>query len=127
MSRVAKNPIKIPENVDLSINENVVIVKGSKGELDFVLPDTISLEVADKVITIKYDEENQQSVALAGTSRTLINNMVIGVSEGFEKKTHVVRRDACFNSAVMVVFPKETLHMWIALWDLGAAQWATPN
>ena len=90
MSRVAKNPITIPENVDLSINENVVIVKGSKGELDFVLPDTISLDVADKVITIKYDEKNQQSVALAGTSRSLINNMVIGVSEGFEKKLELI-------------------------------------
>ena len=53
MSRVAKNPITIPDNVDLSINKNVVIVKGSKGELDFVLPDTISLDFADKVITIK--------------------------------------------------------------------------
>ena len=90
MSRVAKNPITIPDSVDLSINENVVIVKGSKGELDFVLPDTISLDVADKVITIKYDEENQQSVALAGTSRSLINNMVIGVSEGFEKKLELI-------------------------------------
>ena len=90
MSRVAKNPITIPDNVDLNINENVVIVKGSKGELDFVLPDTISLDVADKVITIKYDEENQQSVALAGTSRSLINNMVIGVSEGFEKKLELI-------------------------------------
>ena len=46
--------------------------------------------VADKVITIKYDEENQQSVALAGTSRSLINNMVIGVSEGFEKKLELI-------------------------------------
>ena len=50
MSRVAKNPITIPENVDLSINENVVIVKGSKVELDFVLPDTISLEVAVNIL-----------------------------------------------------------------------------
>jgi len=89
MSRVAKNPITIPDNVDLSINENVVIVKGSKGELDFVLPDTISLDVADKVLTIQYDEKNQQSVALAGTSRSLINNMVIGVSVGFEKKLEI--------------------------------------
>ena len=49
MSRVAKNPITIPDNVDLSINENVVIVKGSKGELDFVLPDTISLRLLIKL------------------------------------------------------------------------------
>ena len=90
MSRVAKNPITIPDNVDLNISENVVIVKGSKGELDFVLPDTISLDVADKVITIKYDEENLQSVALAGTSRSLINNMVIGVTKGFTKDLEIV-------------------------------------
>ena len=90
MSRVAKNPITIPDNVDLSINDNVVVVKGNKGELDFVLPETISLDVTEKVITIKYDETNQQSIALAGTSRSLINNMVIGVSEGFEKKLELI-------------------------------------
>ena len=86
MSRVAKSPINIPDNVEFSMNENIVKVKGSKGELEFTLPASVSIEVQENVINVKYDEANQQSVALAGTTRSLVNNMIIGVSEGFEKK-----------------------------------------
>ena len=50
------------------------------------MPVSVSIEVQESVINVKYDEANQQSVALAGTTRSLVNNMVIGVSEGFEKK-----------------------------------------
>tara|TARA_Y100001970_G_scaffold141613_1_gene174269 strand:- start:881 stop:1429 length:549 start_codon:yes stop_codon:yes gene_type:complete len=90
MSRVAKNPIEIPENVVFNVNDDVVTVKGNKGELDFILPETIMLDIAENVVTVKYDETNQQSVALAGTSRSLINNMIIGVSKGFEKKLELI-------------------------------------
>ena len=86
MSRVAKSPINIPDNIELSMSENSVTVKGSKGELDFNIPESVSLEVQANVINIKYDETNQESVALAGTTRALVNNMIIGVSDGFEKK-----------------------------------------
>ena len=86
MSRVAKSPINIPDNVEFSINEKIVKVKGNKGELEFTLPVSVSIEVQESVINVKYDEANQQSVALAGTTRSLVNNMIIGVSEGFEKK-----------------------------------------
>ena len=89
MSRVAKNPINIPDNVDLNINDGVVKVKGSKGELEFELPASISLDIQENVITVKYDESNQKSIALGGTTRSLVNNMIIGVSEGYEKKTRV--------------------------------------
>ena len=65
-------------------------MKGNKGELDFTLPETIMLDIAENVVTVKYDETNQQSVALAGTSRSLINNMIIGVSKGFEKKLELI-------------------------------------
>jgi large subunit ribosomal protein L6 len=61
-------------------------VKGKVGELKFDLPETVSLEVSDNSISVKYDEKNQQSVALAGTTRALVNNMITGVSQGFEKK-----------------------------------------
>merc|ERR1711965_36224 len=61
-------------------------VKGKVGEINFDLPETISLEVSENIISVKYDEENQQSVALAGTTRAIVNNMIIGVSKGFEKK-----------------------------------------
>ena len=65
MSRVAKNPINILENVDFSINENIVNVKGSKGVLEFNIPQSISLEIKENIINVKYDEADQQSVALA--------------------------------------------------------------
>ena len=90
MSRVAKNPIHILDNVDLSINENIVSVKGSKGVLQFDIPQSISLEIKDNIINVKYDEADQQSVALAGTTRSLINNMIIGVTNGFEKKLELI-------------------------------------
>ena len=90
MSRVAKNPIHILDNVDLSINENIISVKGSKGVLEFDIPQSISLEIKENIINVKYDEADQQSVALAGTTRSLINNMIIGVTNGFEKKLELI-------------------------------------
>ena len=86
MSRVAKNPIEIVDGVTVNFNNGCLDVKGKVGELKFDLPETVSLDIADNVISIKYDENNQQSVALAGTTRSLVNNMIIGVSQGFEKK-----------------------------------------
>ena len=86
MSRVAKNPIEIIDGVTVNFNDGCLDVKGKVGELKFDLPETVSLDIADNVISVKYDENNQQSVALAGTTRALVNNMIIGVSQGFEKK-----------------------------------------
>ena len=90
MSRVANNPINVPDTVNLSVNDNVVAVKGNKGELDFSLPSSISIDIKDDVININYNSENQESVALAGTIRSVLNNMVVGVSEGFEKKLELI-------------------------------------
>ena len=86
MSRVANNPINVPDTVNVSMSDNVVLIKGNKGELDFPLPSSISIDIKDDVININYNSENQESVALAGTTRSILNNMVVGVSEGFEKK-----------------------------------------
>ena len=90
MSRVAKNPINVPDNVELNIVENLVKVKGSKGELEFNIPSSVSIENNENVLTVKYNEDDQQSVALAGTTRSIVNNMVIGVSFGFEKKLELI-------------------------------------
>ena len=90
MSRVAKNPITIPDSVNLTTDNNVVSVKGSKGELDFNMPSSVSIEVNENVISIRYDDTNQKSIALAGTTRSIINNMIIGVTEGFEKKLELI-------------------------------------
>ena len=90
MSRVAKNPIIIPDGVNISVDDKNVTIKGSKGELDFSLSLSISLNIDDNAITVSYDESNQKSVALAGTTRSIINNMIIGVSVGFEKKLELI-------------------------------------
>ena len=90
MSRVAKNPITIPDSATVSIDNNIVIVKGVKGELDFNMPSSVSLEINENIISVSYDEENQQSIALAGTTRSLVNNMIIGVTQGFEKKLELI-------------------------------------
>ena len=85
MSRVAKNPVSIPSGVEINISEKIISVSGSKGKSEFTLPESVSAVHADDVVTISYDESSSESTALAGTSRSLINNMVIGVSEGFQK------------------------------------------
>ena len=90
MSRVANSPINVPDTVNVSINDDVVVVKGNKGELDFSLPSSISIDIKDDVMNINYNSENQESVALAGTTRSILNNMVVGVSEGFEKKLELI-------------------------------------
>ena len=90
MSRVAKNPIEIADGVTVNFNDGCLDVKGKVGELKFDLPETVSLDIADNVITVKYDENNQQSVALAGTTRALVNNMIIGVSKGWTKELELV-------------------------------------
>ena len=72
--------------LNLALMRILLRSKENKGELEFTLPVSVSIEVQESVINVKYDEANQQSVALAGTTRSLVNNMIIGVSEGFEKK-----------------------------------------
>ena len=86
MSRVAKNPINIPDGVTISLQESIIKVNGSKGELEFVIPNSVSVNQSDQELTFAYDEASKESTALAGTTRALVNNMIIGVSQGFEKK-----------------------------------------
>ena len=85
MSRVAKNPVNIPDGVDIKIDGNAISVSGSKGKSQFNLPKSVSVTHSEDVITISYNESSSESTALAGTTRSIINNMVIGVSEGFQK------------------------------------------
>ena len=84
MSRVANNPIELPSGVEVKLNGSEVTVKGGKGSLDFSLSDGVSLSQDGNVVTIAYDSDKLK--AIAGTTRAMVNNMVIGVSEGWEKK-----------------------------------------
>ena len=90
MSRVAKNPVLIPDNVKLAVESNKVIVEGPKGKDELTINKDISVVQEDSSVTIKYDESISTQVAIAGTTRALINNMVIGVNIGFEKKLELV-------------------------------------
>jgi large subunit ribosomal protein L6 len=88
MSRVAKNPITVPQGVDVNINDDQVTVKGPKGNLAMNVHPSIRFAMEDGQYTVKWDDA--KSVAMAGTFRALLNNMITGVSEGFEKKLTLV-------------------------------------
>jgi len=90
MSRVAKAPVQIPKGVDVKFNENNLTVKGAKGQLSFDFNPVVGISIEDNVIRMQWDKNNQQSIAQAGTARALINSMVKGVSEGYEKKLALV-------------------------------------
>jgi large subunit ribosomal protein L6 len=90
MSRIANNPITLPAGVDIDISSDTVRVKGPKGELSFALLSDINLEVEDSVVKIKTKTKTQSSVAMAGTTRAIVNNMCVGVSTGFQKKLQLV-------------------------------------
>lgn len=88
MSRIAKAPIELPSGVDITIKGSEVSVKGPKGNLELKLHDSVSLEQEDKTIMVKPAKDSD--VPMAGTFRSLVNNMVVGVSDGFEKKLTLV-------------------------------------
>lgn len=91
MSRIGNAPISLPKGVELSVGEeNVVKVKGPKGELFEKLDERISVSVEDGTITLTRANEEKQSKAMHGLYRALINNMVTGVSEGYTKQLELV-------------------------------------
>ena len=90
MSRVANNPINIPDNVQVSIAPESITVKGPLGELTQELKGEVKIENAESVLTFSALKETKHSKAMSGTLRALVNNMVIGVSAGFEKKLTLV-------------------------------------
>ncbi|OUR87354.1 50S ribosomal protein L6 [Gammaproteobacteria bacterium 42_54_T18] len=86
MSRIAKAPISLPAGVEATVTGQEVKVKGGKGELSLTLHQSIRAEVKDNIISVSPVAESKDNWAMAGTMRSLANNMVIGVSQGFEKK-----------------------------------------
>ncbi len=86
MSRVGKNPIKLPAGVEVKVTNNVVNIKGGKGHLDYNLPELVAVKTEDGHIVVDFDHHNTEAKTLAGTTRARLNNMVQGVSKGFERK-----------------------------------------
>mgnify|MGYP001217568276 FL=1 len=91
MSRIGKLPIPIPDGVTVAMEkDNTVVVKGPKGELIQQVDPTIKVEIDNGTITLKRSSDEKEQRALHGLYRALINNMVVGVSEGFRKELEVV-------------------------------------
>ncbi|HCL71528.1 MAG TPA: 50S ribosomal protein L6 [Gammaproteobacteria bacterium] len=86
MSRIANAPVAIPKGVETTLSDTAISVKGSKGNLNLDLHELVGVSQEGEELKVAAKSQTRQAGALAGTFRSLINNMVIGVSEGFQKK-----------------------------------------
>jgi large subunit ribosomal protein L6 len=86
MSRVSKKPIELPKGVEFKIDGSTATVKGAKGSLSLDLTDGITVEQEEGALSVKVTDGDRKLVAMGGTTRALLANMVIGVADGFERK-----------------------------------------
>jgi len=86
MSRIGKQPVQLPDKVKITLDGDTINVKGPKGSLDRKLHPAIEIDLSDKELNVKTDLSDKKKVALQGLFRSLIFNMVHGVTEGYEKK-----------------------------------------
>ena len=89
MSRIGRLPVAIPSGVDIAIEGQTVKVKGPKGELQVIVTEPITVEKTEAGVEVKRPDDERESRSLHGLSRSLINNMVVGVTEGYEKKLEI--------------------------------------
>ncbi|RZQ64117.1 50S ribosomal protein L6 [Amycolatopsis suaedae] len=89
MSRIGKQPIAVPSGVDVKIDGQHITVKGPKGTLEHTVAEPITVELNDGTLEVKRPNDERNSRALHGLTRTLVNNLVVGVTEGYEKKLEI--------------------------------------
>ncbi|MCP4700608.1 MAG: 50S ribosomal protein L6 [Gammaproteobacteria bacterium] len=90
MSRVAKKPISIPGGVEVKLDRQTVRVTGAKGSLTHKIPEAVEMKLIENALNFAARKQSKNSSALAGTTRALLNNMVNGVSQGFEKRLNLI-------------------------------------
>ena len=90
MSRIANSPVAIPSGVEVNISGRELSVKGSKGNLSMTVHDLVEIEQGDGELQFKATNSSKKSHALSGTFRSLVSNMVVGVSEGFQKELQLI-------------------------------------
>lgn len=90
MSRVAKNPIAVPKGVDVTLQQGIIALKSNKGQLEQTIPTAVEVKLSDNILTFTPNNASKAANALAGTVRALVNNMVKGVAQGFERKLTLV-------------------------------------
>jgi large subunit ribosomal protein L6 len=86
MSRIGKKPVQLPDKVQVILNGDIIQVKGPKGSLERQVHPAVTIEQNDSVLKVKTDDDDKKKVALQGLFRSLIANMVTGVSTGYEKQ-----------------------------------------
>jgi len=122
MSRIGKLPINVPENVEVSCLESNVIVKGKFGTLETTIPDEIRINHKDNILSLSVNNKTKTTKALHGLYRTLLNNMIIGVSEQFQitlmlqgvgyraaVQNEILVLNLGYSHPVKIEIPKETL------------------
>jgi len=90
MSRIANAPVTLPNGVEVTLEGQLISVKGSKGQLEWNIHELVSVNQEDAQLKVSANDDSKQAVALAGTTRALVNNMVTGVTVGFEKKLTII-------------------------------------
>ena len=90
MSRIGTSPISVPAGVDVSVADRTVTVKGPKGTLSRDVPGEITVRRDDATLVVERPDDERENRSLHGLSRTLVNNMVVGVTEGFKKELEIV-------------------------------------
>ncbi len=90
MSRIAKNPVTIPSGVECNIAGDIASIKGPKGEISHKIHQLVEVKKDENILSFSAKDESTNAKALSGTTRAIINNMVTGVSTGFEKKLTII-------------------------------------
>ncbi|GAA1123007.1 MULTISPECIES: 50S ribosomal protein L6 [Arthrobacter] len=90
MSRIGRLPISVPAGVEVKVTGNLVSVKGAKGELSHTVPSPILVDLDESTLTVTRPNDERESRSLHGLTRTLISNMIIGVTDGYKKNLEIV-------------------------------------
>ncbi|PYI67253.1 50S ribosomal protein L6 [Arthrobacter livingstonensis] len=90
MSRIGRLPISVPAGVEVKVEDNLVSVKGPKGTLEHTVPSPITVALEENTISVSRPNDERASRSLHGLTRTLIDNLIIGVTAGYEKKLEIV-------------------------------------
>jgi len=90
MSRIGRKPVVVPAGVEVIVNGNIVTVKGPKGQLEQEISKNLTVEVKEGEVVVTRPTDNREDRSQHGLARTLINNMIVGVTQGFEKKMQLV-------------------------------------
>ena len=133
MSRIGNKPVQIPAGVEVAVNGNNVVVKGPKGQLELDVFEKLAINVEDNVLTVSRPDDERETRARHGLTRALIHNMVVGVSEGFEKKLELAGVSTSSRSvrsplrSAAIVLPSLTrARVSTTLASTSAASWVRP-